>query len=293
MNLLFKLLLTVAGVGAIAYLSICTALLLWQNRLIFLPSPVIKNTPDDLDLAYEDVWLPVLDKAGKGERLHGWWIPAASSTSDILLYLHGNGANIGANLGQAQLFHQLGFSVLLIDYRGYGRSEGKFPSEAQVYQDAQAAWDYLVQEGGIKPQDIFLYGQSLGGAIAIDLAVRNSETAGLIVECSFTSMRDMVDHQGVYGFFPADLVLHQRFDSLSKIKLLKMPLLLIHGTDDRTVPAKMSQVLFDAAIVPKKLLLVPFADHHDVASVSGERYFQTVSDFYQLVRANQDQFVER
>lgn len=281
----FKFLFDVAGVGAIAYLLLCISLLLWQNRLIFFPSSVIENTPDELGLAYSDVWLPVSTKAGSVKRLHGWWIPAPSPTSDVLLYLHGNGENIGANLEHAHRFHQLGFSVLLIDYRGYGRSEGKFPTEAQVYQDAQVAWDYLVQQRGIKPQHIFLYGHSLGGAIAIDLAVRNPEAAGLIVESSFTSLLDMVDHQGVYSLFPADLLLSQRFDSLSKIESLQMPLLLIHGTDDQIIPPRMSQVLFDAAIVPKKLFIVPYADHNNVGSVSGEQYFQTVRDFYQLVRA--------
>ena len=254
MNYFSKLLLTVLGLGAIAYFVSCIFLLVWQNRMIFVPTSEIENTPDDLGLAYEDVWLTVAKKSGGKERIHGWWIKANPSTPDVLLYLHGNGENIGANLGQAKRFHQLGFSVLLIDYRGYGRSEGNFPSEAQVYQDAQTAWDYLIQEKGIKPDNIIIYGHSLGGAIATDLAVKQPEAAGLILESSFTSMRDMVDHRGVYAFFPVDLILTQRFDSLNKIKSLQMPLLLIHGTHDLTIPVDMSKVLFDAAKVQKKTI---------------------------------------
>jgi alpha-beta hydrolase superfamily lysophospholipase len=121
------------------------------------------------------------------ERIHVWWI-AAQPDAKVLLYLHGNGINMGAAVANAHQFHQLGFSVLLIDYRGYGRSEGSFPTETRVYQDAVTAWDYLVKQRQIQPSQIFLFGHSLGGAIAIDLAVQHPDAAGLIVESSFTSM---------------------------------------------------------------------------------------------------------
>lgn len=289
---LLNLLLTVAGILAIAYLLICITLRLWQNRLIFVPTKVIQTTPADLGLPYQEVWIPVSTKTGKIERLHGWWIPAASPTTDVLLYLHGNGENIGANVRHTQRFHQWGFSVLLFDYRGYGKSDGIFPTEAQVYQDSQAAWDYLVQERGIAPQEIFVYGHSLGGAIAIELAAKNPVIPGLIVESTFTSMRLMVDHEGIYGLFPADLLLTHKFDSISKVKSLKMPLLLIHGTSDRVVPALMSQVLFDTITAPKQLLLVPDAGHNDVAEVSGVQYQQAVQQFVAQVRARQAQLTE-
>ncbi|NEQ87214.1 MAG: alpha/beta hydrolase, partial [Moorea sp. SIO2I5] len=208
--------LIVAGFIAIAYALVCTSVLLLQNRLIFCPASVIKNTPADFGLPYEEVCLPISTK-GKVEKMHSWWIPSDSPESKVMLYLHGNASNIGAYLEIAQRLNQVGLSLLLIDYRGYGRSEGKFPRESQVYQDAQVAWDYLVQQRGINPQDILVYGHSLGGAIGIDLAVRNPEIAGLIVEGSFTSMRDMADYEKKYGFLPIDLLLTQRFDSISKI----------------------------------------------------------------------------
>ncbi|MEQ9353838.1 alpha/beta hydrolase [Coleofasciculus sp. F4-SAH-05] len=280
-----KRFLILAGIVAIVYLLACISIWLGQNRLVFVPTKIIKTTPEDLGLSYQEVWIPV--SPNQSERLHGWWIPATSPKTGVLLYLHGNGENIGANVERAMEFHQLGLDVLLFDYRGYGQSEGKFPTETQVYQDAQAAWDYLVQQQGIPPQDIVVYGQSLGGAIAIDLAVRNPSIRRLIVESTFTSMRDMVDHQRIYAIFPADLLLTQKFNSKSKVPSLKMPILLIHGTNDPVVPAYMSQVLFDTITGSKELFLVPDADHDNVATVAGKDYQQMIQYFIQLKPNNE------
>ncbi|HAC65198.1 MAG TPA: phospholipase [Cyanothece sp. UBA12306] len=274
------------GIGLIAYFGLCLALIRWQNKLIFFPSQKINANPKDLWLNYEDVWLNVLTLDGKKESIHGWWIPANSSKKDnkkVILYLHGNGGNISHNLAPAQRFQNLGFSVFMIDYRGYGQSKGEFPTEAEVYRDSQIAWNYLAEEREIRPQNIIIYGHSLGGAIAIDLAVRKPQAGGIIAENTFTSIRQMIDYKSqFYQLFPIDLILHQRFDSLSKLRLLQIPLLLIHGTSDRTVPSFMSQRLFKLANVPKKLLLVPYADHNNVASVSGEKYLDTIKQFNQL-----------
>ncbi|MEM8777692.1 MAG: alpha/beta fold hydrolase [Cyanobacteria bacterium P01_G01_bin.49] len=288
-NLLFKGLLNSLGVGAIAYLCACFALLAAQNRLIFKPLSTIEATPADLGLAYENIWLTVLTPQGKLEKIHGWWVPAKSSRERVLLYLHGNGGNISYNLGPIKSYQEAGFSVLIIDYRGYGRSEGQFPMESEVYRDAQVAWDYLVGQREIRPDNIFIYGHSLGGAVAIDLGVRKPQAAGVIVENTFTSMKDMIDYLGsIYRLFPTDLILHQRFDSLSKLRLLKVPLLLVHGTSDHTVPAYMSEHLFKAAKVPKKLFLVPNANHNNVGAITGDEYVKVVEEFYQLVRHQQD-----
>ena len=200
----------------------------------------------------------------------------------VVLYLHGNGLNVGANVEHANRFHRLGLSVFLIDYRGYGKSQGEFPTESQVYKDAQLAWDYLVKQRGINPKQIYIYGHSLGGAVAIDLAVRHPEAAGLIVEGSFTSARAMVDFQsGVYRMFPIDLLLTQRFDSLAKVDRLQMPLLFIHGTADTVVPVEMSKKLFDAAPEPKQLYIVPDAGHNNLAEFAGAEYLQRISQFVQ------------
>ncbi len=291
--LLFPRLLLALGSGlAIAYTSSCLFLLVRQNRFIFLPSASIEATPDLFNLPYQDIWLPIPSGPGKTERLHGWWIPAKGPETGTVLFLHGNGLNIGANASQAHRFHQLGLPVLLIDYRGYGRSEGGFPTEAKVYQDAEAAWTYLTQERQIPAQQIFVYGHSLGGAIAIDLAAQHPDAAGLIVESSFTSMREMVDYRGKFGIFPVDLLLTQRFDSISKVKSLHLPVLFIHGTADKLIPAQMSQALFAATPEPKELVLIPQAEHNDVAAIGGLHYLQAIRSFVKQFQSQPEQLSE-
>jgi pimeloyl-ACP methyl ester carboxylesterase len=277
--LLPKIVLSGVNIGVIAYFCVCLGLFFGQNRLIFVPSTQIEGTPAEMGLKYEEIWLPVENSNSKTERIHAWWIPSSRPRDRVLLYLHGNGGNISNNLGRAKRYHRLGFSVLLIDYRGYGRSGGDFPSEKSVYQDAQTAWDYLVNNRQIPPQNIFIYGHSLGGAIAINLAAHQPHSGGVIVESSFTSMRQIADQNLLYRLFPINLILNQHFDSLSKLPLLRTPLLLFHGEQDSTIPASMSQTLFDRATVPKKILLVPKADHNDVSYIGDKNYDAAVQGF--------------
>ena len=283
LNLLLKLLLGFGIIAAIAYCGICLLLFIQQPRFIFFPSSTLENTPELFNVAYEEVWLPVRVRSQKVEHIHGWWIAAKQPNAKVVLYLHGNGINIGANIAHAYRFYQQGFSVLLIDYRGYGRSEGIFPNEDRVYQDAATAWNYLVQQLQIPPQDIFIYGHSLGGAIAIDLAVKHPDAAGLIVESSFTSIREVVAYRNLFGMFPVDLILTQRFESIKKVPKLKVPVLFIHGTADSSVPFFMSQKLYAIAPEPKKLILLPGGGHNNVADLAGVQYMQWVDDFVQQV----------
>ncbi|MBH8573168.1 alpha/beta fold hydrolase [Nostocaceae cyanobacterium CENA369] len=278
-----QLLLLLGIVAAIAYVAICLFLFVRQPHYIFFPSHVIEKTPEFFNLSYEDVYLPVLTRSGKVEHIHGWWIKSNQPNTRVLLYLHGNGINIGANISHANRFYQLGFSVLLIDYRGYGRSEGVFPNEKRVYQDAATAWNYLVQQRQISPSQIFLYGHSLGGAIAIDLAVKVPEAAGLIVESSFTCIQELIAYRNLFRVFPVDLILTQRFASIKKLSQLKIPVLFIHGTVDSTVPSFMSQKLYAVAPEPKTLILVPGAEHNNVAVVANMEYLQWVKAFIQQV----------
>jgi hypothetical protein len=265
--------------AGIPYITACLFLYFQQTRFIFFPRAAIDTTPAAFNLHHQEVWLPVKTASGKVEKIHGWWIPASSPSSRVLLYLHGNGINIGANVDHANRFHRMGFSVLLPDYRGYGASQGSFPFESQVYQDAQVVWDYLVKEKKIPPHRIFIYGHSLGGAVAIDLAVKHPDAAGLIVESSFTSVAEMVNYQQIYRIFPISLLLNQRFDSIDKVSSLAMPVLFIHGTADWQVPASMSQQLYQAAPQPRQIFLVPGAGHNNVAEVAGSKYFQVVQRF--------------
>ena len=281
-----KSLVAIGTFLAIAYSAACIFLFTAQSKFIFFPTRAIETTPEDLQLRYQDVALPISSKKGAVQSVHGWWIPGSKrpvnqgESGKVVLYLHGNGLNVWANVEHANRFHRLGLSVFLIDYRGYGQSQGDFPTESQVYQDAQLAWDYLVKKRGINPNQIYIYGHSLGGAIAIDLAVRHPEAAGLIVEGSFTSTRAMVDFQkGLYRMFPIDLLLTQRFDSIAKVDRLQIPVLFIHGTADYIVPVEMGRKLFDAAPEPKQLYIVPDAGHNNLAQFAGAEYLQRVRLF--------------
>ncbi len=277
-----KRVLAISGTILGAYILICFFLRIWQNRLIFFPDRIIQNTPQDLGLKYEEVKILI-----EQNNLYGWWLPANNHSTKVLIYLHGNSSNIsGENLRHAARFQDLDFSVLSIDYRGYGRSKGNFPTEKSVYQDARSAWDYLIKKRGIKSEDIFIYGHSLGGAIAIDLASNKPEAAGLIIESSFTSIRQMAEYKKVYNFLPLDLVVTQKFDSLGKISSLKMPLLIIHGKDDRTVPSFMGEILYNNAKEPKQIWLIPEGGHNNLGDITGEKYLQTIRSFVEL--ANDD-----
>lgn len=289
MSLPIKILLGLLGLAIAAYLAACLFLYLRQTRMIFFPTAAIETTPANFGVRFEEVWIPV----GKaGERLQGWWMPASGSETGVLLYLHGNGANIGGNAERASRFHQIGLAVLLIDYRGYGQSIGQFPNERQVYEDAEASWQYLVQylvqdlgQSQAHHQRPFLYGHSLGGAVAIHLARQHPDAAGLIVESSFTSMRQMVDYQMPHSVFPIDLLLTQKFDSITQVPSLKMPVLYIHGLEDTRVPAAMSQALYDASPEPKQLYWVPDAGHNNVAQVAGSAYLKKIQTFVQSLHA--------
>ncbi|MCW6037400.1 alpha/beta hydrolase [Spirulina subsalsa FACHB-351] len=269
---------SIVGIGAIAYLLLCFVVWKWQNRLIFFPSSQITNTPEQWGMDYEVISIPIPERSQ--EFLYSWWIPASGPPRGVVLQLHGNGFNVGANLDQSHVFHQLGYSVLLFDYRGYGQSRGPFPREKQVYEDAEVALDYLLKERGCRACDVVVYGHSLGGAIAIELATHHPDLAALIIQCSFTSLTDMIDHDGIYKIFPVQLLLNHHFDSLSKLPHLNLPILFIHSAQDRRIPARMSQTLFEAAKHPHKALyIVPDAGHNNAASAGGEPYRQQVDQF--------------
>lgn len=212
----------IAGIAiASLYSAVCVGLWFGQTKIIFAPDKEITTTPAKFNAKYENVLIPVKTADGSTENIFGWWLPNASqeekaiSDRKVLLYLHGNGKNISANAQHANRLMGMGFSVLLIDYRGYGKSEGGFPSESSVYTDAETAWNYLIEKG-FKPNQIMIYGHSLGGAIAINLATKHPDALGMIVDSSFTSMSDMAMLDPKFRVFPIDWLIHERFDSLSK-----------------------------------------------------------------------------
>ena len=272
---------TVVGLLLVLYSGACVFLLLRQNQLIYTPSSSVQK-PDASGLPYQEVWLSASSTPDL-KQIYGWWIPAASQEKGVVLYFHGAGHNLSAYKGDLKALHQMGFSVFAIDYRGYGLSKGNFPSEAQIYEDARSAWQYLIQQRQVLPSRIYIFGVSLGGAIAIDLAHKHPEAAALIVVSSFTSMQDQASSLG-FWMFPLDRLLTQRFESLQKIKSVKVPVLLAHGAGDNYVPSWMSQKMYDAASEPKKLLLIPGADHGQIgALIAGERFRSTMQQLHQEV----------
>lgn len=312
----------IGGVALIGYLVICGYLYIRQAHFIFFPAVGLAETPADRNLAYEDVWLtpvdvthaeahsrfapnfnrlsPATSEAAKRDRIHGWWIPTSANSEsrttqaapDVLLYLHGNSGAVDVNLNHAARFQRWGLSVLLIDYRGYGLSTGPFPSEQRVYQDAETAWQYLVNTQKIAPHRIVIYGHSLGGAIAINLASHHPDAAGLIVESSFTSIEAMANDQGQYSLIPVNLILHQRFDSIQKAPKLEMPTLFVHGLQDTEIPYQMSEQLYQSAPDPKQLWLVPGAGHANTASLYETEYRDRIRQFIHLIQQQQNQPLE-
>lgn len=265
----------------ILYLGGCLYVYSQQRRLIFLPLQGLSATPASHGLGYEDVWInepPIAEGV-----LHGWWLPESTPRGTVL-FLHGNSHNIGENLDQAALLNRLGFSVLLADYRGYGLSKGPFPNEQRVYEDAEAMWQYLTVQRGVAPESVLLYGHSLGGAIAIELATHHPDLGALVVESSFTSMGQMAGQKASLALFPTRWLLTQHFDSLSKVRSLAMPTLFIHGQSDTTVPYTMGQTLYREAQEPKSLLLDPDADHVDVPNVMGSTYDHAILSIARSLR---------
>jgi fermentation-respiration switch protein FrsA (DUF1100 family) len=270
-----KYLIYVVEICAIAYILLCTGLVLAQRRIIFVPCKTVEVTPADYGLSYESVFITVSAE----EKIHGWWVEASSPDAPVLLYFHGNGGNVSTNLARVERYHAVGFSVFLIDYRGYGLSEGRFPSEKRVYEDAETAWRYLVEQRGVAPEQLYLFGHSLGGAIALELARRQPQIPGLVIEGTFTSMKDMATYKGRYSWLPINWLLTQRFNTLEKVPSLNTPIFFLHGTDDQIVPAYMSEKLYQVAREPKELWLVENARHNDVATVAGTAYEKRIWQF--------------
>lgn len=274
----------IAGINLLVFYALaCTYLWARQSHFIFMPHREIKKTPAVYQLPYENIHVSVDSPNGQKERIHGWWIPAQIQSDKTLLYLHGSALNIGANVDHAHRFHNLGFSVFLVSYRGYGRSDGDFPSEAQMYADAEAAWDYLTNQMRINPDRIFIYGHSIGGAVAIDLAVKHPDAAGLIVEATFTSIFDMARLKYRYRLLPMGLIVAQKFDSRKKVGHLKIPALFIHGTKDALVPPEMSRRLYEKTSSPKQLKFIKGGGHNNSAAIGGEDYLRSIRRFEELV----------
>jgi len=215
-----------------------------QDRMVFYPTHDLEVTPDQAGLVFEDCRIPV----DTGAFVHAWYFPIESdSLSPVVLFCHGNGGNMSHRLETAQFLHEFGVAVLMFDYRGYGKSDGR-PSENNLYRDADVCYDWLQAEKRFKPDRIVLFGRSLGGAVAIDITARKP-CRGLIVESSFTSIAAM--GKRMFPILPVGLLLKYRFDSIEKIARVTCPKLLTHSPDDEVIPYEMGRALYDRAVEPK------------------------------------------
>jgi fermentation-respiration switch protein FrsA (DUF1100 family) len=232
----------------------------------------------------QDVFIPVSGTPG-AQKIHAWWWPAADPAAPVVYYLHGVRWNLTGHLRRMEQLRAFGFSVFAIDYRGFGKSDGDLPSEEMTYEDAAAGFAWLEQHAP-DAQKRFVYGHSLGGAVAIDLANKLAKRAqpairGLIVESSFTSLPDIAAELS-WSWLPTRLIMSQRYDSIEKIRGVNVPVLLVHGTGDRYVPAKFSRALYEAAPVPKRLLLIENGGHNNAMWMGTGEYRSAFADFFAL-----------
>ncbi len=242
-----RMLSLLVTVGA-AYAALLAMVWLFEHRLVFHPDFPSRLEGDwqPAGLPVEDVWL----KTGDGTKLHAWWIPAVNADCAVI-YFHGNASNLANRADIFRFLHELGVSVLGMEYRGYGKSEGT-PSEESFYRDAESAHDYLTKERGIPAERIVSYGASLGTAVAADLATRR-RVAGVILEAPFASARAVARH--IFPFLPgAGRLLRSRFDVSEKLLAARVPLLLLHCEKDPVIPFALGEEVFAAAPEPKSFL---------------------------------------
>ena len=239
-----------------------------ERTSLFAPSKSITLQPDHIGLSFEEVYFLTPDSI----KLHAWYIPSERSQT-VVLFCHGNAGNVSGRLGKIEQFHSLGLNIFIFDYRGYGKSEGS-PTERGMYSDAMAAFDYLVQERGIAPEHIVVYGASLGGAAAVDV-ISKKEPAALILDSTFSNAVDMA--RFYYPHIPSVLV-SIKLDSLSKIKNVKKPVLFFHSKDDDIVPYKLGRKLYEAANDPKEFITLQ-GDHNDGHMFDYEKFTGGIKRF--------------
>lgn len=216
-----------------------------QPGMIFFPTQRLDATPREWGLDYQDVWLTTDD----GLRLHGWYIPREGSER-TLLFFHGNAGNISHRGESVAIFHRLGLSVFTVDYRGYGRSQGS-PSEDGLYRDARAAWRWLTEERGLEPDEIVLFGRSLGATVAATLAAETTPAA-VILESGFSSARDAAN--ALFPVLSRLVVLRYRLDATGALARATSPVLVLHSPGDEVIPYPLGRRLYEAAPEPKRFV---------------------------------------
>lgn len=262
----------IISVIILALIVYAALLVRFENSIIFHPSayPSGDWEPSRYGLSAEDIHFNAED----GVKLHGWFF-ASNHAKATLLWFHGNAGNISHRLDNIQRLQSLNVNIFIFDYRGYGKSEGE-PDEKGIYLDSQSAYDYLTRTRKINPQQLILFGRSLGGVCALETA-RNNPSAALIVESSFTSAKDMA--KKIFPFFPVGWALKSKLDAERNAAEIDLPKLFLHGDRDEIVPYKLGKKLYSSARAPKEFYSIKGAGHNDTYIVGGGEYFDRLNRF--------------
>ena len=280
-----KIRLLIAVLFATALFAGCATLDEKQRAWIFQPSDRTWGGGLAAAEGMQDVWIPL--PSAKGEKtadnaaakLHGLWLPASKPAAPVLLYLHGARFNVTGSAPRIRRMQELGFSVLAIDYRGFGKSSPGLPSEATAYEDARAAWDWLGKQYPSQPR--YIFGHSLGGPIAIHLASEVLDESGTLVEGTFTSIAEVVG-TSKWGWVPLSFLITQRFEAVKKVAQTGSPLLVVHGAEDQLIAPALGRKLFDAAVEPKMFVLVEGGSHHNTNYVGLPQYREALAKLFAL-----------
>jgi len=275
MDLLYKIFTSpikgpyIFALFALAVICFFTFLPRIENFFVFFPDSEMVAAPETFSIDYKDIFF-----GQDGEPLHGWLCLNRLASSTIL-FCHGNAENISHRLEYIDSLLTSGFQVFIFDYQGYGKSRGR-PSEQGIYRAGLAAYDYLVNKEGIPPEQIIVFGHSLGAAVAIEVSLRR-ETRALILESAFTSIREM--GKTIILFRPISFLIPRHYNNQKKIKRINVPKLIIHGDDDRIVPFSMGRKLFENAGSPKFFYTIKGAGHNDTSQINPQGYFKTIAYF--------------
>jgi hypothetical protein len=276
--------LTVLLLATAALLSGCATLDQRQREWIFQPSDRSWWRGEEAAAGMSDVWVDFnSEETGESARLHGLWLAQTDFDSradaPVLLYLHGARYNVVGSAFRARRMHELGFSVLAIDYRGFGKSTPALPSETLAVEDARAAWDWLAQQYPNRPR--YIFGHSLGGAIAIELAAQVNDEAGTLVEGTFTSIPDVVS-TFKWGWLPVSPLITQRFEAVKRVADIGSPLLVVHGAQDQLISPALGRRLYEAATGKKAFVLVENGSHHNTNSIGQPQYRVALAELFGL-----------
>jgi uncharacterized protein len=264
---------------SMALLAGCAGLDVQQRKWIFMPSQGSGggwSSAPSSDM--QDTWIEYTStETGKPVKLHALWLPHERADAPVMLYLHGARRNVNGSGYRMRGMQELGFSVLAVDYRGFGQSTDELPSETMVYEDARAAWAWLAQRH--PGRERFIFGHSLGGAIAVQLATEVTDARGLIVEGTFTSIPD-VFQSFKWGWLPITPLITQRFESVHKIASVKVPVLVVHGASDSLIRPELGRALFERAAEPKRFVLVEGGTHYSTNGVGRSQYREALRDLF-------------